>query len=126
MALLGSEQLHPWVRKYPGHGCRWESLQYLEEGVLEVVLLASSATLGCEVVCPPAAERGKISHQKQVVSPHGQELGTWPQLGLPLRGASLHSEGFVLFCFPSGMGSCYVAHVDLELSNPSASQVLGL
>lgn len=51
---------------------RWEGEgwgRYLKEGMLEAVLLAPSAALGHEVVCPPAAEREKVKPHSAVGSP---------------------------------------------------------
>lgn len=65
--------------------------RYLEEGVLEAVLLAPSTALGHEVVSPPAAEREKVKPLVQRVPadklapPNAKRpcLGDWAQSGAP-------------------------------------------
>lgn len=41
-------------------GGRRDTARYLEEGMLEAVLLAPSAALSHEIVCPSVGERGKV------------------------------------------------------------------
>lgn len=99
--------------------------RYLEEGMLEAVLLAPSTALGHEVVRPPAAEKEKVKPCSEAGSPtlvlvpldklalfsaNRLYLGDSAQSGTPSQRGQFPQQGVIIWDHGQNVGAWETLH----------------